>query len=217
MKSGRVAALGNRRGRGLSPSSQLWLARQRRDPYVGAARAQGWRSRAAFKLIELDQRFSLLRPGARVVDLGAAPGSWSQVALARGADLVIGIDLLAVAELPGACFLEGDFTAEGVAERLAAILKAKADLVLSDMAPNTTGHAPTDHLRIMRLAEAAFVFAETVLAPQGGFVVKLFQGGAEQELLAALKRRFAILRYAKPKASRKESREIYLVATGFRP
>ncbi len=199
-----------------SPASQRWLARQLNDPYVAAAREQGWRSRAAFKLIELDDRFHLLRRGARVIDLGAAPGGWSQVALRRGAAAVVGIDLLPIAPLPGAVFLQGDLADPATPARLAEALGGKADLVLSDMAPNTTGHAATDHLRIVALAELALDNAEALLAQGGAFVAKVFQGGAEQTLLVRLKRGFAAVRHAKPPASRKESRELYVVATGFR-
>jgi 23S rRNA (uridine2552-2'-O)-methyltransferase len=199
-----------------SPASAAWLKRQLNDPYVAAARAQGWRSRAAFKLIELDDRFHLLRPGLRVLDLGAAPGGWSQVAIRRGATQVVGLDLLPIDPVPGAIFVQGDFNDDTMPARLIAELGGKADLVLSDMAPNTTGHAATDHLRIVALAELAVAFAEQVLAPGGGFVAKVFQGGSERRMLEGLKRRFTAVRHAKPPASRKESSELYVVATGFR-
>jgi 23S rRNA (uridine2552-2'-O)-methyltransferase len=202
--------------RGRSAASQRWLARQLNDPYVRAAQQQGWRSRAAFKLIELDERFGLLRPGMRVIDLGAAPGGWTQVAMRHRAS-VVGVDLLAVDPVAGARLIQSDFTDPDVPARLMALLGGPADLVLSDMAPNTTGHAATDHLRIMALAEAALNFALGVLAPGGGFVAKVFQGGAEREMLARMKQRFAKVRHAKPPASRKESSELYVVATGFRP
>lgn len=205
-----------RSARGRTTASQRWLARQLNDPYVRAARDQGWRSRAAFKLIELDERFHLLRAGARVVDLGAAPGGWTQVALKRGGRPVVAIDQLAIDPIPGATLLQGDFTNPAVMDQLIAALGGTANLVLSDMAPNTTGHGATDHLRIMALADAAFDFACTVLAPDGAFVCKVFQGGSEREMLAAMKRRFAVIRHTKPPASRKESRELYVVATGFR-
>ena len=200
-----------------STASQAWLARQLNDPYVAAAQAQGWRSRAAFKLIEIDDRFHLLRPGARVLDLGAAPGGWSQVAVQRGASRVVGVDLLAMDPVPGAEILLGDFTAEDMPDRLQAMLDGPADLVVSDMAPNTTGHNATDHLRIMGLAEMALDFAIQVLSPGGGFVAKVFQGGSEKAMLAGLKAHFTTVRHAKPPASRKESSELYVVATGFRP
>jgi 23S rRNA (uridine2552-2'-O)-methyltransferase len=205
-----------RTARRHSSSSQRWLTRQLNDPYVQAARQQGWRSRAAFKLIELDDRFRLLRKGIRVLDLGAAPGGWSQVAVRRGAAGVLGIDLLPIDPLPGAVFLQGDFTDADAPDRLTALLGGPVDLVLSDMAPNTTGHAATDHLRIMALADMAAEFARQVLAPGGGFVAKVFQGGAERDLLAALKRDYREVRHAKPPASRKESSELYVIATGFR-
>jgi 23S rRNA (uridine2552-2'-O)-methyltransferase len=184
------------------------------DPYVQAAGQQGWRSRAAFKLTELDERFGLIRRGARVVDLGAAPGGWTQVALRRGAAQVVGIDLLPIDPIPGATLIQGDFTAPGMAEQLAASLGGPADLVLSDMAPNTTGHAFTDHLRIMALAELALDFAMEVLGEGGSFVAKVLQGGSEREMLTRMKRCFAAVRHAKPPASRKESSELYVVATG---
>lgn len=205
-----------RTAKGRSTASQRWLARQLNDPYVAAARQQGWRSRAAFKLAELDDRFRLIRRGARVVDLGAAPGGWTQVAVRRGAGRVVGVDLLPVDPVPGAAVLQGDFTDPYVQRRLVAELGGKADLVLSDMAPDTTGHATTDHLRIVALAEAALGFALDVLAEGGGFVAKVFQGGAEKAMLDRLKRHFASVRHAKPPASRKQSSELYVVATGFR-
>ncbi len=205
-----------RTARGRSVGSQRWLARQLNDPYVRAAREQGWRSRAAFKLIELDDRFHVLRRGARVVDLGAAPGGWSQVAVARGAARVVGVDLLPVEPVAGAELIVGDFMDPAMPERMAGLLGAAADLVLSDMAPNTTGHGATDHLRIMALAELAAEFAVEVLAPGGSFVAKVFQGGSEKGMLERLKRSFAVVRHAKPPASRKELSELYVVATGFR-
>jgi 23S rRNA (uridine2552-2'-O)-methyltransferase len=200
----------------LAPSSQRWLARQLNDPYVQAAKTQGFRSRAAFKLLELDDKYKLIGKGARVVDLGAAPGGWAQVALLRGAAMVVGIDLLPVIPVAGARFVEGDFTGEGMAARLKEMLGGAADLVLSDMAPNTTGHVATDHIRIMALADLALGFAGEVLRPGGAFVAKLFQGGAERDLLNTLKLRFRTVRHAKPPASRKDSKEMYVVATGFR-
>ena len=212
----RVAGTTLRTARGRSAASQRWLKRQLNDPYVQAARQQGWRSRAAFKLLELDDRFKLIRRGARVVDLGAAPGGWSQVAVKRGAARVTGIDLLPLHPVVGAVFVQGDFENPAIQERLVDLLGGKADLVLSDMAPNTTGHASTDHLRIMALAEAALDFALRVLAPGGAFVTKVFQGGSEKRMLNALKRQFATVRHAKPPASRKESSELYVIASGFR-
>jgi 23S rRNA (uridine2552-2'-O)-methyltransferase len=208
--------VGVRTGSGRSASSQRWLARQLNDPYVRAAQREGWRSRAAFKLIELDDRFHLIRRGARVLDLGAAPGGWTQVAVRRGAGVVVGVDLLAMEAVPGATLIQGDFQDTAMPARLTEALGGPADLVLSDLAPNTTGHAATDHLRIMALAELALDFAVTILAPDGGFVCKVFQGGSERQMLERMKRAFAQVRHAKPPASRKESSELYVVATGFR-
>ncbi len=205
-----------RRARKHSPASQAWLRRQLNDPYVAAAKAQGWRSRAAFKLIELDDKYHLLSPGLRVVDLGAAPGGWTQVAVQRGVAQVVGLDLLVMDPVPGAQFLQGDFNDPAIPDRLRAMLGGPADLVLSDMAPNTTGHAATDHLRIIALAEMALDFAAAVLAPGGGFVAKVFQGGSEAQMLAPMKRLFETVRHAKPPASRKDSSELYVVAQGFR-
>jgi 23S rRNA (uridine2552-2'-O)-methyltransferase len=199
-----------------SAASAEWLRRQLNDPYVVAAKQLGWRSRAAFKLLELDDRFHMIRRDARVVDLGAAPGGWTQVALRRGAGTVLGVDLLPMDPVPGATLLTGDFNDPDMPAQLTAMLGGKADLVLSDMAPNTTGHAATDHLRIMALAELAVVFAREVLAPNGSFVAKVFQGGSERAMLEGLKRNFASVRHAKPPASRKESSELYVVAMGFR-
>jgi 23S rRNA (uridine2552-2'-O)-methyltransferase len=199
-----------------SVSSARWLQRQLNDPYVAAAKQAGWRSRAAFKLLEIDERFHLLRRGQRVLDLGAAPGGWSQVCVRAGAQ-VVGLDLLPVEPLAGAVFVQGDMDDPAMPARLAELLGGKADLVLSDMAPNTTGHSATDHLRIVALAGNAAAFAMEVLAPGGAFVCKVFQGGAEAALLGMLKRRFATVRHAKPPASRKGSAELYVVAQGFRP
>ena len=205
-----------------SPSSKQWLERQLNDPYVGEAQRRGYRSRAAFKLAQLDDRFHLLRPGLRVVDLGCAPGGWIQVAVERvkpgqaGRGVVIGIDILAMDPVPGATVIHLDFLDPAAPDRLKAMLDGSADLVLSDMAAPTTGHGATDHLRIIALAEAAFAFAGAVLSPGGAFVAKVFQGGATGTLLAELKRDFAAVRHAKPPASRSESAEMYVVATGFR-
>jgi 23S rRNA (uridine2552-2'-O)-methyltransferase len=212
----RGLAVAVRTAKGRSGASQRWLARQLNDPYVQAAKQQGWRSRAAFKLAELDDRFHLIRRGTRVVDLGAAPGGWTQVAVRGGSARVVAVDLLPMDPVPGSEVLLGDFTEPAIQARLIKMLGGKADLVLSDMAPNTTGHTATDHLRIMALAEAALEFAVEVLAEGGAFVAKVFQGGAERQMLDRLKRRFASVRHAKPPASRKESSELYVVATGFR-
>jgi 23S rRNA (uridine2552-2'-O)-methyltransferase len=199
-----------------TPSSKAWLERQLNDPYVRRAKAEGWRARAAYKLIELDDRFGFLRKGARVLDLGAAPGGWAQVALKRGAARVVGVDLLPIDPLPGAEFLEMDFLAPEAPAALLDALGGQPDLVLSDMAANTTGHARTDQIRTGALAEAAADFAMDVLAPGGAFVTKAFQGGLDTALLARLKFAFSEVRHAKPPASRAESSEVYVVATGFR-
>ncbi|HEY4173852.1 MAG TPA: RlmE family RNA methyltransferase [Rhodopila sp.] len=199
-----------------SPASTAWLKRQLNDPYVAAARQQGWRSRAAFKLLELDDKFKLIHKGARVLDLGAAPGGWTQVAVKRGAASVLGLDLLPIDSIQGAVIIQGDFTDPAMPARLTEDLGGPADLVLSDMAPNTTGHAATDHIRIVALAEMALDFALQVLSPGGAFVAKVFQGGSEKQILDAMKQNFAQVRHAKPPSSRKESSELYVVATGFK-
>ena len=209
-----------------SASSQRWLERQLNDPYVTAARQEGYRSRAAYKLIEVDDKHRLLRPGARVVDLGSAPGGWAQVAAARvksGGEVgrnrgqVIAIDLLPMEPLPGVEFVHLDFMDESAPAELTSRLRdGRADVVLSDMAGQGTGHTRTDHLRIMALAEAAAEFACMILAPGGAFLGKVFQGGAERELLDTLKRAFATVRHIKPPASRAGSAELYVLATGFR-
>ncbi len=206
-----------RTARGRTTASQKWLQRQLNDPYVRAAKQAGLRSRAAYKLMELDDRFHLIRRGSRVIDLGAAPGGWTQVAVARGAGVVVSVDLLAMDPVTGATVLQGDLTDPAMPGQLQALLGAKADLVLSDMAPNTTGHNATDHLRIMGLAELALDFALQGLGPGGGFVAKVFQGGSERSMLNQMKCHFGQVRHAKPPASRKESSELYVVATGFRP
>jgi 23S rRNA (uridine2552-2'-O)-methyltransferase len=197
-----------------SESSRRWIERQVNDPYVRRAQAEGWRARSAFKLLELDDKFALIKLGARVLDLGAAPGSWAQVALKRGAGDVAGIDLLAIEQLTGASFLRMDFLAPEAPGALLAALGGRPDLVLSDMAANTTGHAKTDQIRTGALAEAAADFAMAHLAPGGAFVTKGFQGGLDADLLTRLKQNFATVRHAKPKASRAESSEVYVVAMG---
>jgi 23S rRNA (uridine2552-2'-O)-methyltransferase len=199
-----------------TPASARWLARQLNDPYVAAAKAQGWRSRAAFKLIELDDKFQLIRKGVRVLDLGAAPGGWTQVAVKRGAASVLAVDLLPIEPVRGATIIQGDFADPDMPRRLTEALGGAADLVLSDMAPNTTGHGATDHIRIVALAEMAVDFAVQVLSPGGTFVAKVFQGGSEKHVLDVLKQSFTTVKHAKPPASRKESSELYVVATGFR-
>ncbi len=207
-------------------SSTLWLQRQLNDPYVARAKQEGYRSRAAFKLIEIDERYHLFHAGMKVVDLGAAPGGWSQVAAQKvgsreGRGRVIGIDLLDIASMPGVEFKVMDFLDPAVPDRLKEWLgegqvKARADIVLSDMAANATGHRQTDHLRIVGLVELAVEFACEVLAPGGSFLAKVFQGGTESTLLARLKRDFTTVRHVKPKASRADSAELYVLASGFR-
>ena len=206
---------------GRTLSSRLWLERQHTDPYVVRARREGLRARAAFKLMQIDDKQHVLRSGGRVVDLGAAPGSWSQVAAQRvgatqGRGRVIAVDALDVAAIPGVEFLRLDFLDPDAPETIKLLLAGPADVVLSDMAANTTGHSKTDHLKIMALAEAAAEFAREVLAPGGAFLCKVLQGGTEATLLAVLKRDFASVRHIKPPASRAESAELYLRATGFR-
>jgi 23S rRNA (uridine2552-2'-O)-methyltransferase len=212
--------------KGRKLSSTRWLERQLNDPYVARARAEGYRSRAAYKLIEIDDRFGFLKPGARVVDLGAAPGGWTQVAVqrvnadgmqkGRAVGRVIGVDLAPVDPIPGAEILTLDFLDEGADATIRARL-GRADAVISDLAPPASGHAATDHLRIVALVEAAADFAMSVLEPGGTFVAKVLAGGAESALVARLNRAFARVRHVKPPASRADSSEKYLVATGFRP
>jgi 23S rRNA (uridine2552-2'-O)-methyltransferase len=213
-------------GKGRSLSSKLWLERQLNDPYVARAKREGLRGRAAFKLMEIDDKHHLLKTGARVVDLGAAPGGWSQVAAQRvaakrvgaggGGGRVVGIDLLEMASVPGVDFIQLDFLDPAAPDRLKDMLGGPADVVLSDMAANATGHRKTDHLKIMALAEAAADFAREVLAPGGAFLCKVLQGGTEATLLASLKRDFASVKHVKPASSRADSAELYLLATGFR-
>ena len=202
-------------------SSKLWLERQLNDPYVARAKREGYRSRAAFKLIEIDDKYHLLKPGLVVVDLGAAPGGWSQiaakrVAAAEGKGRVVAIDLSDMPAIAGVHFARLDFLERGAAERLIEMLGSGADVVLSDMAANTTGHRKTDQLRILGLVEAAATFACQVLNPGGAFLAKVFQSGADAELLAQLKRDFASVRHVKPASSRQDSSERYVLATGFR-
>jgi len=205
-------------GRGRTASQKRWLERQLNDPYVARAKREGYRSRAAFKLIEIDERFKLLKPGQRIVDLGAAPGGWSQVAakIVGGSGRVVGIDLLEIEPMTGVDFITLDFLDPKAPEILTDLLGGPADLVLSDMAANTTGHKQTDHLRIIGLAETAAEFAREILAPGGSYLAKVFQGGTEGTLLADLKRDFAAVRHVKPNASRADSSELYVLATGYR-
>jgi 23S rRNA (uridine2552-2'-O)-methyltransferase len=197
-------------------SSKQWIERHINDPYVHRAQVEGWRARAAFKLLELDEKFGLLKRGMKVIDLGAAPGGWSQVVLKHGASRVVGVDLLPIDAMAGVTFIEGDLTDDDVADELIRVLGGKPDLVLSDMAANTTGHARTDQIKTGALADAAADFALKHLAPGGAFVTKAFQGGVDNTLLTRLKAAFTQVRHAKPPASRAESVEIYLVAQGFR-
>jgi 23S rRNA (uridine2552-2'-O)-methyltransferase len=201
-----------------TPSSRAWLERQINDPYVARAKREGYRSRAAFKLAEIDDKFHLLKKGARVVDLGAAPGGWSEIAAKRIGEggKVAALDILDIKPIPGVDFIQLDFLDAAAPDRLKDLLGGEADVVLSDMAANATGHRQTDHLRIMALAEAAAHFAREVLASGGSFLCKVLQGGTEAALLAELKRDFASVKHIKPLASRSDSAELYLLARGFR-
>ena len=202
-------------------SSKLWLERQLNDPYVAQAKREGYRSRAAYKLIEIDDKYHFLKPGLTVVDLGAAPGGWSQIAAKRvgatsGKGRVIAIDLLEMPEIPGVTFAQLDFLADDTPARLLAMMDGRADVVMSDMAANTTGHRKTDQLRILGLVEGAAAFAAEVLNPGGTFVAKVFQSGADAELVTQLKRDFTSVRHVKPASSRQDSSERYVLAMGFR-
>jgi 23S rRNA (uridine2552-2'-O)-methyltransferase len=218
---GRELKVRVRTGKGRTVASKRWLERQLNDPYVARAKREGLRSRAAFKLDEIDERFHFFKPGGKVVDLGAAPGGWSQVAAertlaAQGRGKVVAIDILEMAPLPGVTVLNLDFLDAAAPERLKAELAGPADVVMSDMAANATGHRKTDHLKIMALAETAAMFAREVLKPGGTFLCKVLQGGTEGTLLADLKRDFASVKHVKPAASRSDSAELYVLATGFR-
>jgi 23S rRNA (uridine2552-2'-O)-methyltransferase len=203
--------------KGRKVGSTRWLERQLNDPYVKRAKAEGYRSRAAYKLIELDERFAFLKGVKKVVDLGVAPGGWTQVVRQKTpAATVVGIDLLPTDPIPGATLLQMDFMDEEAPARLTDALGGPADLILSDMAANTVGHPQTDHLRTMGLVEAALLFATEVLKPGGAFVAKVLAGGADASLVAELKRRFTSVKHAKPPASRKGSSEWYVVAQGFK-
>lgn len=209
--------------RGRTVGQAKWLQRQLNDPYVAAAKTAGWRSRAAYKLIELDDKYKLLKPGMRVVDLGAAPGGWTQVAVKRvkvgesgKGGFVLGVDINPVDPIPGAILMQQDFLAEGADQKIIEALGGKADLVLSDMAAPATGHRQTDHIRIMMLCEMALDFAVRVLNPGGAFLAKVLRGGTENELLNTMKRDFRTVRHVKPPASRADSAESYVIATGFR-
>jgi 23S rRNA (uridine2552-2'-O)-methyltransferase len=203
------------RAKGRTVATQAWLQRQLNDPYVAAAKSKGYRSRAAFKLVELDERFRLLKKGARVLDLGSAPGGWSQVAATKGA-IVVAADVLVMEEVQGVIFFQADLTDPDVPAKLKEALGGPADLVLTDMAAPTTGHRATDHIRTIALVEIALEVAIDTLRPGGAFVGKLFQGGATGELLARLKKNFREVKHVKPPASRADSVELYLVALGFK-
>jgi 23S rRNA (uridine2552-2'-O)-methyltransferase len=212
VKKVRVRSAGGRK-----ESSRRWLERQLNDPYVRAAKDKGYRSRAAFKLVELDQKYKLFRGGMRILDLGAAPGGWSQVAASRVGDKgkLVATDILEMEPIPGVDFLRADFLEADTPDRLIALLGGPADLVMSDMAAPTVGHRATDHLRTVALLEAGVELAEQVLAPGGTFIGKVFQGGATGDLLTRLKKHFRDVKHAKPPASRAESVEMYVVAKGF--
>ncbi|SJZ61328.1 23S rRNA (uridine2552-2'-O)-methyltransferase [Enhydrobacter aerosaccus] len=222
--TGRRATVRVKTARGRTVSSQRWLQRQLNDPYVAEAKKRGYRSRAAFKLLQLDDQFHFLKPGGRVVDLGAAPGGWTQVAVERvkaggkggKGGVVVGIDITPVEPIPGATVLAKDFYDDDAPATLTSLLGGPADVVLSDMAASATGDPQIDHLRIMGLAEAAHDFARQVLKPGGAFVAKVLRGGTERTLLEQLKRDFAKVRHVKPEASRADSAEMYVVGTGFR-
>lgn len=205
--------------KGRKLSSQLWLTRQINDPYVTKAKADGYRSRSAYKLLEIDKRFRIFRKGQSVVDLGAAPGGWCQVVMEKIGETgrLVAIDLLPMDPIPGAVLFEMDFMDETAPQKIIETLGGKAHVLLSDMAPNTVGHKPTDHLRIMAVVEAAADFAPQVLKPGGTFITKVFQGGAGSELMAKLKKQFENVRHVKPPASRSGSSEMFVIAQGFRP
>ena len=220
-EGGRALKVRVKMTRKRTAGSARWLERQLNDPYVAQARREGYRSRAAYKLLEIDDKYKILKPGQRIVDLGAAPGGWSQIAAARvgshgGRGRVLAIDLLALNPIEGVEFRQMDFHDRKAPDQLREWLGGLADGVLSDMAANATGHRKTDQLRIIGLVELAADFASEVLGPGGFFLAKVLQGGAEGELLARLKRDFATVRHLKPKASRADSAELYLLATGFR-
>ena len=216
--SGRSLKQRVKTGKGRTLSSKMWLERQLNDPYVQRAKREGYRSRAAFKLVEIDDKYRILKKGARVVDLGAAPGGWSQVAAKRIGEggRIVAIDLLDIEPIAGVDFIQLDFLDPAAPDELKARLGGEADVVLTDMAANATGHRKTDHIKIVALVEAAAEFAREVLKPGGAFLAKVIQGGTEPALLAQLKRDFATVRHVKPAASRADSAELYLLATGFR-
>ncbi|RYF94026.1 MAG: RlmE family RNA methyltransferase [Caulobacteraceae bacterium] len=199
-----------------TPSQQAWLERQINDPFSAEARAKGYRSRAAFKLSEIDDKLKLIRKGTKIIDLGCAPGGWIQIALERGAGPVVGVDLLEVDPLSPATIIQMDFTDPECGPRLMELLGGQPDIVLSDMAPNTVGHRETDHIRIVGLIELAVDFAISVLKPGGSFIAKAFQGGETADVILRLKKHFDKVQHIKPKASRADSSEVFLAATGFK-
>ncbi len=201
--------------RGRKTSSTNWLKRQLNDPYVQEAKKLGYRGRAAFKIKEIDEKLGLFKKGMKIVDLGSAPGGWSQIASEKKCR-VVATDLLEMDEVPMVDFIQMDFMDNDAPDKLKAMLDGKADVVMSDMAPNTIGHKQTDHIRIMAVVEAAHLFATEVLKPEGIFIAKVFQGGAQNEMVALLKKDFKTVKHIKPKASRKESSEQYVIASGFR-
>lgn len=217
--SGRSLYVRLKTARGRTTSSQKWLVRQLNDPYVQKAKLEGYRSRAAYKLLEINDKFKILKSGANIVDLGAAPGGWTQVCLKKVGPKgsVVGIDLTPVDALAGAELICGDFCDPQKIEEIKTYLKGPVNVVLSDMAASSTGHPPTDHIRIMALAEEAFLFAQEVLGPGGAFVTKVLQGGTERNLLQLLKKHFEKVCHFKPPASRSDSAEMYVIALGFRP
>ena len=220
MKQGDASGRGRvpvkvKKDRGRTSSSRAWLQRQLNDPYVAAAKAKGYRSRAAFKLVEMDEKFHFLKKGAKVLDLGAAPGGWSQVAAAKGAH-VVAADVLEMEEITGVTFFKADLTDTDVPDMLKQALDGPADVVMTDMAAPTTGHRATDHIRTIALVEIALAVALDTLKPGGAFVGKVFQGGSSSQLLAELKKAFREVKHVKPPASRAESVELYVVALGFK-
>jgi len=202
--------------RGRKNSSTRWLQRQLNDRYVREAERLGYRSRAAFKLLQIDEKLKLIKKDMNIIDLGAAPGGWSQVAAQKGARKVVALDLLPMDEIPGVTFLQMDFMDDDAPEALINAIGEGADIVLSDLSPNTTGHKQTDHIRIMALVELAYDFARQILKPDGIFIAKVFQGGAQSEVLTQMKKDFKTVKHMKPDASRKQSAEQYVIATGFR-
>ena len=215
--AGRDLSVRVKTARKRSTSSTRWLQRQLNDPYVTAAKRDGYRSRAAYKLLEIDAQHHLLRKGARVLDLGAAPGGWTQVCVARaGADAVLAVDINEMEAVAGARFLQLDFLQPEAPELIRAALGGAVDIVLSDMASPATGHKMTDHARIIALCDLAYEFAYEVLAQGGSFCAKVLQGGTEAKLLARMKQMFTRVQHVKPKASRADSKEIYVLATGFK-